>query len=218
MHVYTCRCTVTPSMTCVICIAALSLNTHQIWSLLAYPLLIYSLAASNFYTPSLCTYHVPQWLSRWMGVGSFCSRRGVAAHQTRPFVNRTRGRRAMSSSKASRGRGVTCRAVPCRAVPCRSFSSKPRGTRSALRAPLVMIWKSFLPNNFANVPTPLTALANQTLWQQLLLQTEDLILRVGRSLFQSAMEISLKWWGLNYNTVMLYSSKFDHVFVFFHDE
>ena len=132
LHVRTCRCTL--PMTCVICIAAWSLNTQQIWSQSAYPFLSYSLAA-NFYTPSLCTCHVPQWLPIWMGVGSIHCRRDVATHQGRPFINRTCGRRDISSSRVSRGRVVSCPAVPGRSYS--DFFTKPRRTRSALRAPLV---------------------------------------------------------------------------------
>ena len=47
LNVRTCRCT--PPTNCVICTAAWSLDTHQIWSLCAEPFLIYSLAA-NFDT------------------------------------------------------------------------------------------------------------------------------------------------------------------------
>ena len=104
-----CRCT--PPMTCVLCIAASSLNTHQILSLSAYPFLSYSLAA-NFYTHLLPTCQVPQWLPRSMGVGSIHCRRDVATHQRRPFVDRTRSCRDISSSKASRGRIVSCRVRP----------------------------------------------------------------------------------------------------------
>ena len=109
-------------MTCVICIAAWSLNTHQIWSLSAYPFLSYSLAA-NFYTPSLCTCHVPQWLPRWMGVGSIHGRRDVATHQRRSFVNRTRGCRDISSPKVPWRIG--CHGVSCRAVSGRSYLDFP---------------------------------------------------------------------------------------------
>ena len=44
-----------------------------------------------------------------MGVGSIHGRRDVATHQRRPFVNRTRGCKDISSSKASRGRVVSGR-------------------------------------------------------------------------------------------------------------
>ena len=84
-----------------------SLNIHQILSLSAYPFPSYSLAA-NFYSPSLCTCHMPQWLPRWTGVGSIHGRRDAATHQRRPFVNQTRGCRDISPSKASRGRVVSC--------------------------------------------------------------------------------------------------------------
>ena len=78
LHVRTCRCT--PPMTCVICIVAWSLNTHQILSPSAHPFLSYGLAA-NFNTPSLCTCHVPRWLPRWMGVSSIHDRKNVATHE-----------------------------------------------------------------------------------------------------------------------------------------
>ena len=103
-----------PTHDLLTCIASWSLNTHQIWSQSAFSFLIYSLMA-KFYTPSLCTCHVPQWLPRWMGVGSIHGRRDVATHQRRPFVNQTRGCRDISSSKASWGRVGSCRVGSCRA-------------------------------------------------------------------------------------------------------
>ena len=48
------------------------------------------------------TSHVPQWLPRWMGVGSIHGKRDVATHQRRSFVKSV--------------------VVSCRAVPCRSYS------------------------------------------------------------------------------------------------
>ena len=59
VHLHVCN---TPPITCVICIAAWSLNTHRIWSLSAKPFLSYSLAA-NFDTPhaarATCEGHSP---------------------------------------------------------------------------------------------------------------------------------------------------------------
>ena len=122
-------------MTCALCIATWSLNTHQIWSQSAKPFLSYSVAA-NFYIPSLCTCHVRQCLPRWIGVGSMRSIRGVATHQRRPFVDRTRGCRGCVDpwlSKASRVRVVSCRAGHTQI--CSLFTKEPR---SALRAPLII--------------------------------------------------------------------------------
>ena len=78
--------------------------------------------SSQFLHP--LTLHVPQWLPRWMGVGSIHGRRDVATHQRRPFVNRTRGCRDISSSKASRSRVGPCRAVSGRSY--LDFFTKPR--------------------------------------------------------------------------------------------
>ena len=72
-----------------------------------------------------------------MGIGSIHGRRDVATHQRRPLVHGIRGCRDISSSKASRCRVGLCRAGPCR--PYLDFlPSKPRRTRSSLRAPLVI--------------------------------------------------------------------------------
>ena len=55
--------------------------------------------AANFYIPSLSTCQVPQWLPRWMGVGSIHGRRDVVTHQRRPFVYQARGCRDISRQK-----------------------------------------------------------------------------------------------------------------------
>ena len=43
--------------------------------------------AANFYTPSLGTCHVSQWLPRWMGVGSIHGSKNVATYERKLFVN-----------------------------------------------------------------------------------------------------------------------------------
>ena len=97
-HLRKCRCTpVTPPMTCVICIAAWSLNTHQMLLPSAHLFPSYRLAA-NFDALSLCTCHVPQWLPRWMGVGSIHDRKNVATRKRKPLVKRTRGCRDIGKS------------------------------------------------------------------------------------------------------------------------
>ena len=125
----------TPPMTSVICIVAWSLNTHKILSLSACPFLSYSLAA-NFYTPSLCSCHVPQWLPRRMGVGSIHGKKDVATHQRRLF---------QSNLWLQRYKLVKSVTASCRVGPGRSyldFSTKPRRIRSALRPPLVISKRS----------------------------------------------------------------------------
>ena len=75
--------------------------------------------------PSLCTPHVLQWSPRWVDIGTIHGRRNVATHHRKPLVNRTRGCRDISSSKASpwrpAGRSYS------------DFSTISRRTRSAFR-------------------------------------------------------------------------------------
>ena len=91
-----CSCAGVP-VTCIICIAAWSLNTHQTWSQSAKPFLSFS-SVANFDTLYVAR---ATWLPKWMGVGSIQGRSDAATHQRRPFVNRTHGCRNISSSKAS---------------------------------------------------------------------------------------------------------------------
>ena len=133
LHVGTCTCICTPPMTCVIFIAAWSLNTHQISSVSAYPFLSYSLRP--IFTPPhfanvTCHSGCPSqmdgcWFhSRWKGC-SYPSKKTV--YQSDPWLQR------LSSSKESRDRVVSGRAGPL----ILRFFTKPRRTRSALHTPLV---------------------------------------------------------------------------------
>ena len=112
-----------------------STHTHEILSVSAYPFLCQSLVA-NFYTPSLCTCHVLQWLPRWMGVGSIHGRGDVATHRRRPFVIRTR-------AWLPRYKLVKSVTGSCRVVSARSYSDMSAiYERNSLRALLVISIRS----------------------------------------------------------------------------
>ena len=138
----TCRCT--PPQTCGKHLSNGSLVTHQIWTQSGQPLWSYrGRGCLRHPLPGTC--HVPWQAPVGIGTGQIRNLLNGDIEQRRPLVNRSTRSRDISFSKASWGRVGSGwvgsgRVGSGRAAHTEISPLNYRGTRSALRAPLVITY------------------------------------------------------------------------------
>ena len=140
-------CRFTSPLTCVEVIASWSLSTHQIWAQSGQGSWSYRWRGCLRH-PILGACHVPWQAPTGIGVGIIRNLLNGDIEQRRPLVNRSTCSRDISFPKASRGRVGSGRAAHTQISPLNH-----RRTRSALRAPLVII-------RFLNMPKILDLMVN----------------------------------------------------------